>query len=226
MATERSTGSTAGGRMRTSLSSMFLGQTEFAADEKRLKDLKAQETAAKQLKEYAIGEGKKKTAHIEQTMNVAGKTQNISLDQLNEAINYANSQNGDGHVHFADGSSYAVGSSVINKLLGDLEEGAGTLYAQQVDQGLLDDPGALNSFRGVLADSLGTTVDGLKHYTKKDNQGNAILDGNGNPIEVDLTQNVVDIKTIQKQTSTLAFELENSKAYAQHKADAQMSGKK
>lgn len=226
MAAERAAGSTGLGRIKTTLGSVFTGETEFARDEKRLKDLKDREKAAKQLKEYMVGEGKKKTAHIQQTMDVAGTSQTISLDDLNASINFANSANGDGMVHFADGSSYAVDSSVINKLKGDLEEGAGTIYAQEVDAGHISDSGALESFRGVLADNLGISRAELSSYQMLNNDGSIMVDSSGNPVIADLSTDAVKIKTIQKQTSTQSFELENSAAYARHKADAQATGKK
>ena len=196
--TNVNSGTSLTGRVGTNLMRTFTGQTPYDIDEANIAKLDAQSSNGKKLREYLIGEGKKKVADIQQSVKVNGVTQNVSLDQINEAINYANSANGDGYVHFADGSSYAVGSSVINRLLGDLEEGAGKIYAEAVDQGRLSDPGALSVFRKTFADSMGIDPSALGK----------------------LGTDISEIKKIEKSAATESYRIKNSKEYHEHKVSA------
>lgn len=196
--TNANSGTSLTGRVGTNLMRTFTGQTPYDIDEANIAKLDAQSSNGKKLREYLIGEGKKKVANIQQSVKVNGVTQNVSLDQINEAINYANSANGDGYVHFADGSSYAVGSSVINRLLGDLEEGAGKIYAEAVDQGRLSDPGALSAFRKTFADSMGIDPSALGK----------------------LGTDISEIKKIEKSAATESYRIKNSKEYHEHKVSA------
>lgn len=225
--TNYATGSTFLGRARAGAMGMFMGKTQLDEFEREIADYDDKSARAKQLKEYTIGEGKKKTAYIKQSIKVGNSMQSLSLDDLNAYINHANSANGDGMVHFADGSSYSVGSSTINKLLGDLEEGAGKLYAQKVDSGEISDPGALETYRNAFADSMGVSVADLKKYTMRDNNGNIMVDKEtGDPVVVDLTTDSSKIKVIEKQYATKSYGVKNSGAYQKAKADVNQVKKK
>lgn len=220
---------------------LFFGKTPLDDFEKDISEAKAKATTAKQLKEYSIGEGKKKTASIqtEYTFTDASgirRTQKMSLDEWNQAIALAKSSDGDGYVHFADGSSVAAASSLANKIQGDLEERAGRIYNAfasahattdasihaniqsqlEADLGIdatsfaqftddrFGDPGALDAFRKTLADSLGTTVEGLKNY-------------NFNGSIIDLYNDPSQVKKIEKNSQTESFKIENQAEYIKAK---------
>lgn len=205
---------------RAGLTSLLLGSTPLDDFERDIANAKSKASTAKQLKEYLIGEGKKKTAQIVQNglkftdENGVEHTVNYSLDQLlamkDEAV-----AKGTGIT--IDGKTFGANSSVINKLIGDAEEGAGREYARLAALGKanggIDDPGALDSFRKTLADSLGIEVDELKQYHKRDNDGQLEYDANGNPVIIDLYNNPTEIKIIEKQNQTAAFRIENSTEY-------------
>lgn len=228
-------------RLTATGTSLLFGKTPLDDFDRDISAAKAKSTTAKQLKEYSIGEGKKKTADIqtEYTFTDASgvrRTHKISLDEWNQAIALANSSDGDGYVHFADGSSVAAASSLANKIQGDLEERAGMIYNAfasahattdvsvqaniqsqlQAELGIdatsfaqfaddkFGDPGALDAFRKTLADSLGTTVEGLKEY-------------NFNGSIIDLYNNPSQVKKIEKSSQTEAFKIENSAEYSKAK---------
>ena len=191
-------------RGKAVVTGMLFGTTPLDDMDRQISDAKAKASTAKQLKEYAIGEGKKKTAHIQTDYDINGHVQHISLDEWNQAVAFANSPNGDGYIHFSDGTMVAATSSLANKIQGDLEERAGKLYAEGVENGNYDDPGALDAFRKTLADSLGVTVEDLKSY-----------EFNGTTI--DLYHNPTDVKKIEKSSQTEAFKIENSSEYSNAK---------
>lgn len=220
MAAERAAGSTGLGRMKTSLDSTFLGQTDYDKYQKDLKDFKAKESTAKQLKEYMIGEGKKKRADISQEVSTSdGRTFNMSWDQFNAAVDAANAPGGGGIVKLqdADGNlaEYSVNSSAINKLKGDLEEGVGTLYSQAVDNHVLDEDHVLEGYRNAFLANSGMS-EAEKTAFKAPGQ-------NGEPSGL---QNANTLKKAHKSAASEAFTLENSEAYAKAKANAQMANKK
>lgn len=109
--------------------SILFGTTPLDDMDRQISSAKAKSSTAKQLKEYAIGEGKKKTAHIQTDYSVNGHVQHISLDDWNQAVALANSSDGDGYIHFSDGTMVAAASSLANKIQGDLEERAGYMYS-------------------------------------------------------------------------------------------------
>lgn len=184
--------------------SVLFGSTPLDDMDRQISVAKSKSSTAKQLKEYVIGEGKKKTAHIQTKYSINGHVQNISLDDWNQAVALANSNDGDGYIHFSDGTTVAAASSLANKIQGDLEEKAGKLYAEGVNDGTYSDPGALDAFRKTLADSLGVTVEGLKTYKF-----------NGQTI--DLYNDPTEIKKIEKSNQTEAFKIENSNEYSNAK---------
>lgn len=227
MAAERAAGSTGLGRMKTSLASTFMGETDYDQMQKQLKDLKTKESTAKQLKEYMIGEGKKHRAGVEQSLKAEGHDfGEMSLDNFNALIDAANAPGGGGAIQLTDETgttrSYSVNSSVVNKLKGDLEEGVGTLYAQAIDDGLLrDDEGRIKT-DSVLEGYRKSYLDNSM-MTATEKAAFIAPGADGGPSGL---QSATSLKKAHKSAASTAFNLENSETYAKAKANAQMTGKK
>ena len=199
-------GSTGVGRFATNAQTFFTGQSEYDKDQKNIAALEAKEATAKQLKEYLIGEGKKKYADKTQNItfkNSAGTevTAALSLDAFNAEYARATAAGGNGVLNIG-GQKIAVGTSAFNSIKGDLEEGSGTLYANAVSKGIETDSGALASYQQAYADSLGVEVSSLG----------------------DKGTDVKKIKAVEKTSHTQAFAIKNSASYAKHKADANATG--
>lgn len=171
---------------KAGITSLFFGTTPLDDMNRDIENAKAKSTTAKQLKEYAIGEGKKKTASIRtdyQFTDADGNkvTQHISLDDWNQAIAFANSSDGDGYVHFANGTKVAAASSLANKIQGDLEERAGNLYSIGVEAGRAyndNNTDRINELQAELLSSMNMTTDVFESVfanTTLDEDGNTVL---------------------------------------------------